>query len=67
MSTKRKDLRIARVFFVLALLVLCSVQRHRKMNSLMRAQFIALRSLTGNVCRFKAANLRMLALAPTSR
>ena len=40
--TKRKDLRIARVFFVLAFLVLRSVQRHRKMNSLMRAQFIAL-------------------------
>ena len=33
------------VFFVLALLVLRSVQRHRKMNSLMRAQFIALRRL----------------------
>lgn len=44
-NPKRKDLRIARVFFVLALLVLCSAQRHRKMHSLMRAQFIALRRL----------------------
>ena len=44
-------------FFVLAFFFELR-QRHRKMNSLMRAQFIALRSLTGNVCRLKAANLQ---------